>query len=138
MDTSVGTCPVCKMRVLPGGDHLCPSCRAYDFALGQVVNESAAEKARARVEASRDSAPGLHPFALVSSVLGLASILSGPFPSIGAGLLAAGAGWSASGDIKSRGGPALGFWLARFGLVVGLGMAGAWTLILLVGKHVAG
>jgi hypothetical protein len=137
METGLATCPVCRMRVLPAGDHLCPSCHAYDFAAGQVVSEAAAEKARARAQAPRESAPGLHPMAVVSCLLGLVSLLGGPYPSIAAGFLAAGAGWWASRDIRTSGGPVLGLWLARSGLVVGVGMAAAWILILLVGRHVS-
>src|SRR5262249_20616808 len=29
--TGVVSCPICGMRVFPGADQLCPSCRAYDF-----------------------------------------------------------------------------------------------------------
>jgi hypothetical protein len=137
METGVATCPVCKMRVLPAADQRCPSCHAYDFGLAQVVSEVAAEKARERVEAAAKSGPGLHPLAVVSGVLALLSLLSGPYPAIGAGLLAGGAGWWASRDVRSIGGPKWGLWLSRSGLVVGVGVAIAWVIVLLVGKHAA-
>ena len=135
MTTDIATCPVCRMRVLPSDDHLCPSCHAYDFALEKAVSEAAATQARARREASLKPQPALHPLALVSGALGLASLALGPYPAIGAGVLAAAAGWWASRDIRSSLGADSGLWLARSGAVLGLGMASAWILILVVGRY---
>jgi hypothetical protein len=137
MEMGIATCPVCKMRVLPPEDQRCPSCHAYDFGLGQVVSEQAADQARKRVEAAAKPAASLHPLSVVSAVLALFSMFSGPYPAIGAGLLAGGAGWWASRDIRTMGGPRWGLWVSRAGLVVGVGVAIAWAIVLLVAKYKA-
>jgi hypothetical protein len=137
VETDVVTCPVCTMRVLPTADGTCPSCHAYDFATAQVVDEDAARKTRARVVAARKPDRRLHPLSVVSALLGLGSLAAGPYPGIGAGLLAALAGWWSSRDIRRSAGRESGLWLARSGLVLGLAMAGVWISILLVGWHVS-
>jgi hypothetical protein len=89
------------------------------------------------VEAAAKPAVGLHPLSVVSVVLALISVFGGPYPAIAAGLLAGGAGWWASRDIRTIGGPRWGHWLSRASLVVGVGVAIAWAIILLVAKYKA-
>ena len=135
MSSDIATCPICRMRVLPAPDGACPSCRAYDFTTARVLNESAAKKASARVKAAEKPRRSLHPLAVVSCLLALGSATAGPYPAIGAGLLAAVFGWWASRNIRASAGTESGLWLARIGVVVGLGVATAWTLVLVVARH---
>jgi hypothetical protein len=135
VDTDIATCPVCSMRVLPAADQKCPSCQAYDFGTGQVVNEDIAKKTRARIMAAQTPTRRLHPLSVVSALLGLGSLAAGPYPGIGAGLLAALTGWWSSRDIRRSAGGESGLWLARSGLVLGLAMAGVWIGLLLVGRY---
>ncbi len=80
----------------------------------------------------------IHPFAVLSAGLGIVSIFLPPFVSIGVGICAFGVGWLASRDIRMSREREKGWWLARTGMVVGLGMAGAWATVLLVGLLMAG
>jgi hypothetical protein len=121
--------------VLPGADGHCPSCRAYDFARKQVVDEAVAAKVRRSVAEAAKPRRALHPLSVVSCGMGIASVAAGPIPAVVAGLLGAGAGWWASRDIRNSGGADAGVWLARAGMVLGLGVALAWLGVLVVGRY---
>jgi len=133
----VVSCPVCGMRVLPGPDQLCPSCRAYDFGRSASVAGVDATRVRQRVEQAAKPTPSVHPLSVVSAGLGLVALLSGPYPAIVAGLIGGSAGFIASRDIKRGKGTDLGLWLSRAGAVLGLGMAGGWLAVLIYGSYVA-
>ena len=83
--------------------------------------------------ADRGQGASVHPLAAVSFCLGLLSVFLFPTKSIIAGALALGLGVAASRDIARSGGRSSGLWLARAGMVLGCGMAGAWTLTIVVG-----
>jgi hypothetical protein len=48
MSSPVVTCPVCRMRVLPGPDNRCPSCRGYDFSTGAAAPDVVAKESLKR------------------------------------------------------------------------------------------
>jgi hypothetical protein len=78
-----------------------------------------------------------NPLGIFSLVLGLASVFLSPTLSILSAVLAAGLGFEASREIRASAGRESGLWLARVGMVVGMGMAGAWGLVMLVGAIAA-
>lgn len=137
MTSIVERCPLCELPVVPGDDNLCPSCRAYDFSTQKVVDEAAAQKARARADEERPPGALLHPLAVLSGIFGAVTLMLAPIPAIFCGLVAGGLGWLASKEIRAVEGRRGGLWLARAGMVVGMGMAGAWSVIFLVGYTLA-
>jgi hypothetical protein len=134
--TGVVSCPLCGMRVLPGSDQLCPSCRAYDFGRSALVPGVDGTRVRQRVEEAAKPSPSVHPLSLVSVGLALVALLFGPYPAIVAGLLGGAAGVIASREITRGRGTDLGLWLSRAGAVLGLGMAGGWLAVLIYGRYV--
>jgi hypothetical protein len=98
----------------------------------------AAEGLRASAAVSPPAATegSLHPLAVISFGVGLLSVFLFPTRSIIAGLVAVGLGFAASRDIGRSAGRSTGLRLARTGIVLGCGMAGAWTLTIAVGRLV--
>ena len=131
MSLPIQGCPICKMRVLPASDGLCPACRSYDFKAAKVVSEAAADQAQKDLRTSAHPPARLHPLALISAGLGVGGIFLPMFLAILSGFMALATGWSAARDIKGSSGRESGLRLARFGMVVGLGAALGRALVLL-------
>ena len=86
---------------------------------------------------SAQEGTSVHPLAVSSLCVGAVSVFLFPTWSILAGLLAVGLGAMASREIAGSGGRIAGLRLARIGMILGCAMAGAWTLVIVVGRLVA-
>lgn len=78
----------------------------------------------------------VHPLAVVSLCIGGLSVFLFPTWSILAGLVAVALGVVSSREIARSEGRTTGLRFARIGMILGCAMAGAWTLVILVGRLV--